>query len=184
MEDYFVKYQTPEGFDLPRLMNDDFWLAIKLVFNAGHYASASKLLLSFVDSIAFVESGESDGRAFRSWLNRYTDLTRLGITAEELWEHRNALLHMTRLDSRKIEAGKVKRLIAYVGPLPPGYPTEDGDSKWFNLFDLMKAIADGCSCYIETLQANPAQIEVFASRYDLIVSDVRQERVALEPAAV
>lgn len=56
MEDYLVKYTTPEGFDVPRLINDDFFLAIKLLFNSGLYVSASKLLLSFIDSIAYVES--------------------------------------------------------------------------------------------------------------------------------
>jgi hypothetical protein len=182
VDDYLVKYQTPEGFDLPRLLNDDFWLSIKLLFNAQHYASASKLLLSFIDSMAFIESGESSGRSFQSWLNRYAKLQDLNITPEELWEHRNALLHMTRLDSRRIEAGKVKRLIAYVGALPVAHPREDEDSKWFDLFALMQAIASACSRYISALNANPTQWREFANRYDLVVSDVRQLRIDGEPA--
>jgi hypothetical protein len=41
----------------------------------------------------------------------------------------------------------------------PGFPNDDETSKWFDLFGLMTAIADVCSRYLETLRANPAQIE-------------------------
>jgi hypothetical protein len=50
MIDYSAKYLTDEGFDLPQLLNDDFFVAIKLLFNNRGYVSATKRLLSFVDS--------------------------------------------------------------------------------------------------------------------------------------
>ena len=84
MPDYLTKYMTAEGFDIPRLINDDYFLAMKLVFNAKHYISFAKLLLIYIDTIGFVEYGDSvAGQAFKLrcaprigqlikvWYNRY-----------------------------------------------------------------------------------------------------------------
>ena len=108
MIDYLTKYSTEDGFDLPRLLNDDFFVAIRLLFNNRCYVSAANLLMSFIDSIAFVEYGDCTGGSnFCRWLESYVDLQSIGITAEEIWEHRNSLVHMTNLDSRKVLSGKV-----------------------------------------------------------------------------
>jgi hypothetical protein len=123
--DYFGKYFTSQGFDLPSLINDDFIVPIRLLFEKKYYISASKLLLIFIDSIGYVEFGESEVNPFKKWLTRYTDLSGVDVTPEELWEHRNSLLHMSNLDSRNIIKGKVKRLICYVGKLPPGISREN-----------------------------------------------------------
>ncbi len=42
---------------------------------------------------------------FSKWLAAYADLTPLGVTAKELWEFRNGLLHMINLSSRAVTAG-------------------------------------------------------------------------------
>lgn len=86
---------------------------------------------------------------------------------------------MTHLDSRKVTAGRVRRLVAFVGDLPPGSPEEDREAKWFSLWDLIQAIAKGCGRFIGNLNANPARIDDFIKRYDLIVSDARYYRVVL-----
>jgi hypothetical protein len=52
MKDYLVEYTGPEGFDFGRLINDDYFLAIKLLFQNGRYVSAAKLLMSCVDTLA------------------------------------------------------------------------------------------------------------------------------------
>lgn len=39
MSDYLEDYMTPDGFDLPALMNDDYFEAIRILFNHGHYVS-------------------------------------------------------------------------------------------------------------------------------------------------
>src|SRR5438270_13625772 len=103
--DYLNLYMTPAGLDIPRLLNDDFFEAIRLLFNSRKFVSSLKLLLSFLDTIAFLDSGESGGPHFQRWLDTYVDLSTVGATSQELWEHRNSLLHMTNLDSRRVLGG-------------------------------------------------------------------------------
>ncbi len=81
---YLRLYQTDQGLNIPQLLNDDFFEAIKLLFNARMYVSSMKLLLSFLDTIAFLDCGASGGPAFQSWLGTYVDLAPTGATAQEL----------------------------------------------------------------------------------------------------
>jgi hypothetical protein len=154
---------TDEGFDLPRLLNDDYFLAIKLLFNNSYYVSATKLLISFIDTMGFVEFGDDGSNTFVRWVDTYVDLTPVGITAEELWEHRNSLLHMTNLDSRKVLAGKAKRLLCYVGTLPNGFPSEDQDQKYFNLQKLIHTVAAGTSRWAATFNVDRSKFETFVN---------------------
>ena len=137
--DYVPKYLTDDGFDLPRLLDDDFFHSIRLLFNHRYYVSAAKLLMTFIDTVGFVEFGDTGENTFVKWLDVYADLTPVGVTAEELWEHRNSLLHMTSPDSRRVLAGRVKRLTSFVGNLPKDFPTEDKDAKFYNLSGLLQA---------------------------------------------
>jgi hypothetical protein len=172
MNDYMESYMTEKGFDLPSLINDDFFEAIKLLFNNGHFPSAMKLLLSFVDTIAFIEFGDSGGTYFKQWLTRHTDLTPVGVSVAELWELRNALLHMTNLHSRKVKSGAVQRLVAYVGHPPPDHQKYK-EAKYFNLLALIHTIIAGIESFCIGLANNPQRMGEFMERYDLIVSDKR-----------
>lgn len=110
MRDWLTHYSTDAGIDIPALIHDDYFLAIKLTYNARLYASSAKLILSCIDSLAFIEFGHTSEPAFVLWLKAYADLGPLAITPEELWELRNGLLHMTNLSSRKLTAQKVRRV--------------------------------------------------------------------------
>jgi len=171
--DYIPKYVTDAGFDLPRLLNDDFIQPIRLLYNNKHYVSAAKLLMTYIDSLGFLEFGDTGENTFTKWLETFADLKTVGVTAEELWEYRNSLLHMSNLDSRRVISGKVKRLMSYVGTLPTNIPAESKDAKYYNLFALMQAIAAACSNWIISLNKNPSKRALFLERYKLIVSDNR-----------
>lgn len=173
MEDYLKKYTTDEGFDLPNLLNDDYFLSIKLLFNHGFYVSCCKLLLSFIDTVAFLAYGDKKS-IFIKWLDQYSDLKTIGFTSSELWELRNSLLHMTNLDSRKVITGKVKRLMFYVGTLPDDIPRESGELKYFNLKDLIDHIPSALEKWTKHLNSNPKDLVALIERYDLIVSDDRK----------
>ena len=172
MVDYLQAYIEDGKFDIPRLMNDDYFLAIKLLYNARHYVSAAKLLMSFIDTVAFVDAGDVRD-SFALWLNSYANLAPLGITAKELWEFRNGLLHMTNLRSRAVASGSVAPLIFYIGNLErPPLPNLSG-AKYFNLKALIEAVAGGVSRWIETYNAKPHKMLDFVARYDLTISDSR-----------
>lgn len=172
MADYLETYVTEGKFDLPKLINDDFFLAIKICFNNGKYVSSAKLLMSCLDTIAFIDSGDEKGN-FKSWLKRYADLTRLGITEDELWELRNGLLHMTNVQSRKVRSGKVKPIILYVGHLnPPDVPKND-QNKYVNLHALLDVVVQALENWLRTYVDHPKKMVDFVKNYDIIVSDVR-----------
>jgi hypothetical protein len=159
-------------FDLPRLINDDYFSAIKLLFNATHYVSAAKLLMSFIDTVAFIDAGDvHDG--FSLWLDTYADMPSLGITAKELWQFRNGLLHMTNLRSRAVASGNTRALAFYVsgaqvpiGELPIG-------AQYFSLKGLLDVIAVAIARWIESYNTQSDKWVHFVSRYDLTISDSR-----------
>lgn len=171
MEDYLAKYMTGDSFDLPRLINDDYFVVIKLLFNNKNYVSVTKLLMSFLDTVAFIESGNVRGN-FIPWLKCYADLEIVGITEEELWELRNGLLHMTNPDSQKVLKGHHARLVPYVAvhDMPP---STDRESKPFNLLRLLEVITKALEAWFVTYRVTPSKMVDFVLRYDKVVSDSR-----------
>lgn len=179
MIDYLDAYMTEEGFDIPRLLDDDYFKAIKLLFNEGYYVSCAKLLMSFIDTLAFIDTGNDRGD-FTPWLDAYAELEPLGITAKELWEFRNGLLHMSNLRSRAVKSGKTAPLILSVGRSIEPLPAYLNGEKRFNFKDLIDAIAYAVANWIGTLNQNPDRFPDFISRYDLTVSDSRVARISID----
>lgn len=178
MPDYLKVYESNGTFDLPRLINDDYFLAIKLLFNARRFVSAAKLLMSAIDTIAFVDAGDVKD-AFILWLNAYADLDSLGITAKELWEFRNGVLHMTNLNSRAVASGKTAPLIFYVGDRSIALPPSRTGAKYFSLKGLLEAVAAAISRWIETYNKTPEKWVDFVNRYDLTISDSRIASISI-----
>lgn len=172
--DYFGTFFTKEAFDFTGLVNADFFQPVRILFQSQHYVSAVKLLVIAIDSMAFVEFGDIKGeQVFVKWLNTYANLSTVGITADELWEHRNSLLHMSNLDSRKVQSGKVRRLMLYVGEIPPTVTLDENKTGYYNLQHLIQAVAQACGKWFETYVQNREKIHSFVERYDLIASDAR-----------
>jgi hypothetical protein len=172
MVDYLKTYVVDGHLDVPRLFNDDYFEAIKLLYNARHWVSAAKLLMSFLDTVAFVDMGDLAGN-FALWLDKYANLDALGITSKELWEYRNGLLHMTNLNSRAVAKGVTAPLILYVGSIPLPMPSTPDGAKYFNLKELVDTVALAISKWIEDCNSNPSKWVDFVKRYDLTVSDSR-----------
>jgi hypothetical protein len=171
MPDYLEEYLTPNGFDLAALFNDDYFSAIRLCFNHRHYVSCMKLIASFIDTVAFLEFGDTPGNFIR-WLEAYAELKPLNVTANQLWELRNSLLHMSNLDSRRVLTGREKRIsfcVAVSGYVSP----PDDEIQYFNLFDLITVLAEGLSNWIHSVNNDQDKFPVFVERYDRVVSDSR-----------
>jgi hypothetical protein len=178
MLDYLQAYVSDGQFDMPRLINDDYFLAIKLLFNNRYYVSAAKLLVSFLDTVGFIEAGDASD-AFKLWLTKYAALNSLGVSEDELWEFRNGLLHMTNLDSRKVRAGKVSRLILHVGDLPAA-PAPGPGYKNLNLTLLIDTIKTALERWLESYNREPQKLVDFVSRYDQVLSDTRVAIVEIQ----
>ena len=177
--DYFGTFFTKDGFDFSGLINADFFQPVRILYQNQHYVSAAKLLVVAIDSIGYVEYGDIKENTFIRWLNTYVDLSGVGITADELWEHRNSLLHMSNLDSRKVLSGKVRRLVAYVGELPANVELPENNAGYYNLQTLILAIAHAVGRWANTYNEDRKKIHSFVERYDLIASDARMLKVEI-----
>jgi hypothetical protein len=169
MADYTDKYVSEGHFDVCRMINDDFCLAIKRTWNEKHYTSCLKLLVSFIDTMAFVDNGDSTGAYFKQWLGSYVELSTVGVTADELWEHRNAILHMTTYDSRKVVAGAVARLVPYISKSGP--PASKSGFKYYSLHLLIMAVMQGVGKYATTMDGDDPMRRRFCDNYEKTISD-------------
>jgi hypothetical protein len=169
--DYLVTYIRGNKFYLAELLNNDYFKAIRLLFNAGHHISSVKLLMSCIDTLAFVEYGDVRGN-FTNWLTEYVDLTVIGISPVEVWEFRNSILHMTNLASRQVLAGKVSPITPYIGRTPSIPQLDPRLPKPFNLNLLLVAVEDGASKWAGTYVDREKMLE-FIERYDTMISDGR-----------
>jgi hypothetical protein len=181
MPDYLINYTSGSDFRFTDLIHDDYFKAIRTLFNAELYVSCSKLLMSCVDTLAFVEHGDDPGN-FTRWVNTYVDLKPHGISADELWEFRNSVLHMTNLASRKVVAGKVSPIMPYTGGPESRSSTAPNAPKPFNLFGLIKSIGDGIGRWGETYNIDREKILKFIERYDTTISDSRMASVPHDQA--
>jgi hypothetical protein len=174
MPDYLDIYREKEGFNFPKLINDDYFIAIKELYNKKLYVSAMKLILIFIDTIGFIEFGDSKKNVFINWLEIYADLSKHDITAEELWEYRNGLIHMTNLDSKKVSKGNVCRILLFPCGVKNFIKNIDLNEKILDMPLLLKeTIPLALSKWFNTYNVDRNKIESFVERYDLIVSDSR-----------
>lgn len=175
--DYLVLYSIGTTFRFTELIHDDYFKAIRTLFNAKLYVSCAKLLMSCVDTLSFVEYGDVPGN-FTNWLDAFVDLTPHSITSGELWEFRNSVLHMTNLESRRVISGKVSPIMPYVGgprtmpAVTPNLP------KPFNLYGLVNTIGEGISRWGESYNADRGKLLKFIERYDTTISDGRMASFA------
>ncbi|MGS2762924.1 hypothetical protein [Sinomicrobium sp. M5D2P9] len=170
--DWLVGYIDNNGFHLDQLINDDFFEAIRILYKQDLCVSAMKLLMICIDTVSYLEFGDISGN-FQKWINLYTKLSDLNITANELWEFRNSILHMTNLDSRKVKQNKERRLMFYVSHPETKYQDESDEGKFFNFIDLLNCIAWGISKWGQTYNTEKSKFEEFVARYDRILSDKR-----------
>ena len=149
MDDWLLKYTRDKEIDLTQLIHDDYFIAIKLTYNAKLYVSSMKLLLSCLDSISYIEYGDK-GTPFVRWLDDFADLSRLGVTSKEMWELRNGLLHMTNLHSRQVRDQKTRRISFRVN----GQPGEADGIYYFVFSDLIDAFGKAIGRWLESYNAD------------------------------
>jgi hypothetical protein len=176
--DYLTAYTDERGFNAGQLITDDFFKPIGALLKVEYYISSMKLLLSAIDSFAYIEYGDRQNN-FIMWLNSFMQLDRLGVTAEEVWEMRNSIVHMTNSDSRKVTAGKVSRIILQVGISIRGISNVTYDGKFLRINEFYLATAKAVENWLAAV-FKEGRIEKFVQRYDQIVSESRLGRIILK----
>lgn len=171
--DYLGRYVTEQGLSLDALLEDDFLAAIKLLHHRSHYVSAMKLLVSFVDTLAYLEYGDSQGN-FKEWVTHYADIQPVGLTPSEIWEFRNAVLHMTNPHSRKVLAGKEPALCFYSGGTErQSLSDELTGRKMFSFEALYESVVAGIDRWAGTYSGDLQKQLQLIRRYDEILSEGR-----------
>jgi hypothetical protein len=171
--DWLAAYVTPSGLNVHDLLHDDFTEAIKLLYAHKHYVSAMKLIVSFVDTVAYLDLGDVTGN-YETWLSKHASLAPVGVTPSELWEFRNSILHMTNPLSRKVLSGKVLPLVFYIDPTSKSVRIDpDSGTKMFSFEALYEAIIEAVDRWTKSYSGNlPKQLE-FIQRYDMVLSEGR-----------
>jgi hypothetical protein len=173
LTDYLAAYLTPEGVSVHDLLGHDFTDAIKLLYEHKHYVSAMKLIVSFIDTVAYLDLGDVAGN-YETWLSKHAVLAHVGITPSELWEFRNAILHMTNPFSRKVLSAKVLPLCFYIAPTSRGVRiSQDGGTKMFSFEALYEAIIEAVGTWAKSYSGNLSKQLEFIQRYDTILSEGR-----------
>ena len=171
--DYLYKYMTEGGLDFPKLFHDDFFEPIELLWNKKHYVACLKVLFTVIDSFGYLEFGPV-GNCFGKWLDKFCNLKKCGVTSQELWELRNSLIHMSNLDSRKVERGKVERLSPQIThPNQDMVPHPDGTKAFHFARFLSVTFPLGVEKWVESFSGDIQKLISFVKRYDRIVSETR-----------
>ena len=172
--DYLKVYLTEGVFDFPRLINDDYFEAIHLLWNNRKYISCLKLVFSAIDTLGFIEYGPDGGNCFTRWLDEYCDLKTVGVTSGELWELRNSLIHMTNLDSRKVRLGRTHRLLPqFTHPDRDVVPFVDGMKGLHVARFVMAVLPTGIEKWLQSYNRDRSKFAEFVERYDTVVSEAR-----------
>ncbi len=171
--DFLAKYVIGGGLAIDSLLEDDFLAAIKLLHRHAHYVSAMKLLVSFIDTLAYLEYGDMQGN-FVKWMTTYADIETVGVTPAELWEFRNALLHMTNPHSRKVLGGTHPALCFYINDKQRRAITDAvTGEKMFSFEALYESTIDGIYRWVKTYSGDLQKQLKFIDRYDEILSEGR-----------
>ena len=170
----------PKSFD--EALYKSFIESAYVLFQQGYPVSGLKLLLSAVDTMAFLETGKGNsGKEFKAWLEKYVDLQSVGVNSDELWEHRSALLHMTRFHSKAVDKGAVMFLIPSFGSPPQEYKElvkskmearYGTNFKVYSLQNLLRAVFEGFDKFLAKVDSNPDLKSVVISNLGEVVPDI------------
>jgi hypothetical protein len=119
------------------------------------------------------EKTRTERAVFSRWLDAYVDLKPLGVTADELWELRNGMLHMSNLDSKKVLQEKTRRVSIMVGKAPESMQGSLDEVYYFNLHSFYLAVCDGIGKWLQTYADSYDKFLIFVERWDRTISDSR-----------
>ena len=173
--DYLDIYLTESGFDFGKLLYDDYFEAIHLLWNNKKYISCLKVLFSAIDTFGFIEYGSNSGKnCFVEWLDTFCNLDHCAVTSRELWELRNSLIHMSNLDSRRVLSGSIERLTPQItDPKQNTVPVPDGSKPFHVALFVLVVLPSGIEKWLSSYNQDREKIYSFVERYDRIVSEAR-----------
>ncbi len=164
MADYDSRYIKDGHFDIAAMVNDDFVSAIRILWQAKTLQLGSETTPVLCSTRWLTcRPGKNNPGSFKQWLNKFVNLQRVGVTAEELWEHRNAVLHLSHYESNKVRDGSVRKLVLYAGRR---CPAPDREHKYYDMHALLMAVFEGLGAYIAALNESDVMRKIFCDNYE------------------
>ena len=139
----------------------------------------ARLILIFSSLDIFAASNTHDGRstckAFKSWVDRYVDIGRIGCTASDLWGARCGILYTLRPDSDHSRAKKARTIFYTWGNKNTFLPSLNNAIDFVETYDqrgrvaisvdvLHSAVREGLCKYFDELDLNPSEKQKVGSR--------------------
>ena len=118
--------------------------------------------------MSFVSTGRSSPGNFKKWLGKFVELQRIGVTADEVWEHRNAVLHLSTYESNKVRDGSIRKLVPYAGRRPP---LPSNEHIFYDLHAFLLAVFAGLGKYLSAMDESEEMRRIFCDNYENTVSD-------------
>ncbi|MFB3897257.1 MAG: hypothetical protein ACE14V_13230 [bacterium] len=167
MYKYFLNPDM-QNKDISTKIGSSIMLGPLELYQQGYYISSLKLLLIAVDTMAYLKKGDNNPEDFKKWIIDYVDLSPVGITSEELWEHRNALLHTTTAESRKVKNGQYLPLFPYK---EPAIPFESSKFKLYSINKLWEEMAKGFDKFLDEVYNNNELKIIVENNWKKIIAD-------------
>lgn len=158
-----------------------YFESVRLLWENGHYLAAVKLLLMHIDTMAYLKYRDTQPHHFKLWLKDYADLKSVGVTEDEVWEHRNALLHTSTLLSRAVKKGNVAYLVPGFGssPTPPPEFKEkmkerldahyNEEPKFYSIEKLYEAVLCAVQKFVADVEKEPKlKTDAYENFMDLV----------------
>jgi hypothetical protein len=154
-----METKPTENERLDKFLQDQI-LAVKLLWDARLFIPILMLLYATIDIIAFVRTGGSDkdaGPRFKEFADTYIVNQLSGITKDDLWSARCAILHTGTPESSNSKKGKAREISycwgsANIEKLNKINEKETDKYTAMSVEDFMSALGNGLDKFLEDME--------------------------------
>ena len=137
--------------------------AMVLLRNAKHSVPALMLCFAAIDQMSWlsIPKERSNGADFKTWVSKFVLPNLAGdVTASELWEARNGLLHMGTAESDANRRDKTIRKVYYTIGGVACTRNDAPDVTFLDTDELYKVFGASVFWFVEDLESNPDQLSI------------------------
>lgn len=135
--------------------------AVELLHVNGMWVQSASLAYIYIDHMCWLSvDGKNSPSDFKAWVDKYMLGNRdLGFTSNDLWEGRNALLHMGTAESDRWKERNADRIIFYRKMEKPVL-TSGEDFVFVNLDQFIFSFLEGLLQYRLDIEADVARKDI------------------------
>lgn len=150
-------------FDHARKLID----ATQCLRGGGHHIASLMIVYAAIDQMAWlsVEDEKSSGEDFKKWVEKYMlEKNPIGCSSDELWEARNALLHMGTAESAAHPRGRVNNRIYYTTGSIHCVENNSADILVIRIEDLIASFVAGVIWFVSEVEGDVVKMHSVAQK--------------------